>query len=84
MAIFLKIFYKKFARSAKKFFYYFKRFLSGFFFNMFIKLQNKGENTKLIIKDLFKKNFFAAFFCFFLEWDRLGGPPLDPPLLEIV
>jgi len=54
---------------------------------MFIKLQNKGENTKLMIKNLQEK-FFCLFFSFFLffrvgpAWGAAARPPspLDPPL----
>ena len=42
---------KNLREARKKIFHYFKRFLSGFFFKMFIKLQNEGENTKLMIKN---------------------------------
>ena len=57
---FLKICYKN--SREKFFFHYFQRFLSGFFFKTYIKLQNKGEHTKLIIKNLLEKIYFAAFF----------------------
>jgi len=55
---------------------------------MFIKLQNKGENTKLMIKNQLEKIFFAAFFFFRVRpaWGggRLAAPPLDPPLIFVV
>ena len=53
---------------------------------MFIKLQNKGENTKLMIKNLLEKDFFGRLFFFRVKsaWGAAAQPPpLDPPLHRV-